>query len=80
MPTLTRRKLIAMGDGGLVVTVPKAWRDYYGLKAGDVVVVIADGELRISPPRQGKGSDEAHATGEACPLARRKMLNTKLGK
>lgn len=49
MPTLTRRKLIRMGDGGLVITVPKAWRDYYALKAGDVVVVIADGELRIKP-------------------------------
>ncbi|MBA7599482.1 hypothetical protein ES703_06516 [subsurface metagenome] len=49
MPTLTRRKLIKMGDGGLVLTVPKAWCDYYTLKAGDVVIVIADGELRIQP-------------------------------
>jgi len=38
-----------MGDGGLVLTVPKAWCDYYTLKAGDVVIVIADGELRIQP-------------------------------
>ena len=65
MPTLTRRKLIRMGDGGLVVTVPKAWRDFYGLKAGDVVVVVANGELRISPPRREKGSDEAQGTSEA---------------
>jgi len=49
MPTLTIRKLIPMGHGGLVVTVPKAWKDYYKLKAGDVVTVIADGELRIIP-------------------------------
>lgn len=49
MPTLMRRKLIAMGDGGLVITVPKAWRDYYRLKAGDLVTVIADDELRIRP-------------------------------
>jgi AbrB family looped-hinge helix DNA binding protein len=63
MPTLTRRKLIAMGDGGLVVTVPKAWRDYYGLKAGDVVIVVADGELRIRPiPRQDEDSGQAQGT------------------
>ena len=49
MPTLRKQKLIPMGQGGLVVTVPKAWRDYYGLKPGDVVTVIANGELRISP-------------------------------
>jgi bifunctional DNA-binding transcriptional regulator/antitoxin component of YhaV-PrlF toxin-antitoxin module len=49
MPTLMRRKLIAMGDGGLVVTVPKAWWGYYGLKAGDEVTIVANGELRISP-------------------------------
>jgi bifunctional DNA-binding transcriptional regulator/antitoxin component of YhaV-PrlF toxin-antitoxin module len=60
MPTLTKRKLIAMGDGGLVITVPKAWRDYYGLKAGDVVVVVANGDLRISPPMQEKDSSGGH--------------------
>ena len=54
MPSLMRRKLIAAGDGGLVVTVPKAWWDYYGLKAGDVVIVIADGELRIRPLKKSE--------------------------
>jgi bifunctional DNA-binding transcriptional regulator/antitoxin component of YhaV-PrlF toxin-antitoxin module len=49
MPTLMIRKLIAMGEGGLVVTVPKAWWSYYGLKAGDEVIVIANGELTIQP-------------------------------
>ncbi len=49
MPSVSKRKLIAMGKGGLVVTVPKGWRDYYALKPGDVVTVIADGELRIKP-------------------------------
>ena len=48
MPSLNERKLISIG-GSLLISVPKAWRDYYGLKAGDVVVVIANGELRISP-------------------------------
>ena len=59
MPTLTRRKLIAMGDGGLVVCVPKAWWDYYGLKAGDVVMVIAGRDLRIRlMTEQGKSSEQ----------------------
>ena len=49
MPTLMKRRLIAMGRGGLVVTVPKAWRDYYGLQAGDEVIVIANGGLTIRP-------------------------------
>lgn len=52
MPTLTLRKLIRFGDGGLVITVPKAWVRYYGLRAGDELEVIADGELIIRP---GKG-------------------------
>ncbi len=52
-----------MGRGGLVVTVPKAWLDYYGLKAGDVVIVIADGELRIRPiPKQDKDNEQEPET------------------
>ncbi len=59
MPTLTKRKLIAMGRGGLVITVPKAWWDYYGLKPGDELEVIANGELIIRPPkRRGKKSGQ----------------------
>jgi bifunctional DNA-binding transcriptional regulator/antitoxin component of YhaV-PrlF toxin-antitoxin module len=49
MPTLTLRKLIKFGQRGMVVTVPRGWVRYYGLKAGDRLEVIADGELRIRP-------------------------------
>jgi len=52
MPTLTQRKLIKFGDGGLVITVPKAWIRYYGLKVGDKLEVIADGELIIRPVKE----------------------------
>jgi bifunctional DNA-binding transcriptional regulator/antitoxin component of YhaV-PrlF toxin-antitoxin module len=38
-----------MGRGGLVVTVPKGWAEYYGLTAGDKLEMIADGELTIRP-------------------------------
>jgi bifunctional DNA-binding transcriptional regulator/antitoxin component of YhaV-PrlF toxin-antitoxin module len=34
-----------MGKGGLVVTVPKGWAEYYGLKAGDEVQMVADNDL-----------------------------------
>ncbi len=47
MPTLTVRKLIRFGDDGLVITLPKSWTRYYGLKPGDQLQVIANGELTI---------------------------------
>jgi bifunctional DNA-binding transcriptional regulator/antitoxin component of YhaV-PrlF toxin-antitoxin module len=60
MPSLLRRSLIKMGKGGLVVTVPKGWADYYGLKPGDEVQMIADGDLTISPlKKQEDGKAEA---------------------
>ena len=52
MPTLTLRKVIRFGDDGLVVTVPKSWARYYGLKAGDQLEVIANGELIIRLSKQ----------------------------
>ena len=49
MPTLTVSKLIRFGDDGLVITVPKSWVCHYGLKAGDKLEVVADGELVVRP-------------------------------
>ncbi len=65
MPNLSERSLIKMGNGGLVVSIPRAWWRYYGLKAGDRVTVISNGELRIrplktttrSPEREGEGGE-----------------------
>jgi AbrB family looped-hinge helix DNA binding protein len=51
MPTLTFRKLIRFGEG-FIITVPKAWIRYYGLRAGDKLEVIADGELVIRPQKE----------------------------
>jgi len=65
MPTVTKRTLIKFGENGLVLTIPKAWIDYYELKAGDILMVIANGELRISPTRQEKACVNAQETGEA---------------
>ena len=47
MPTVTKRTLIKFGGNGLVLTIPKAWVDYYQLKPGDKLEVIANGELTI---------------------------------
>ena len=52
MPTQTIRKLIKFGRDGVVMTVPREWIRYYGLKAGDRLEVIADGELTIRPERR----------------------------
>ena len=49
MPTITYRKLIRFGSTGAVITVPKGWIRYYGLRAGDTLEVIANGELIVRP-------------------------------
>lgn len=53
MPSITERSLIRMGDGGLVITIPKSWAEYYSLRPGDKVEVIANGILRVRPKRKG---------------------------
>jgi len=55
MPSLTRRSLIRFGQNGLVITLPKAWADYYQLKPGDKVTVITNGRLIIKPITSKKG-------------------------
>ncbi len=63
MPNLVERSLIRFGDGGLVVCIPKAWATYYGLKPGDKVFVVTNGELRVKLKpkacKAGKGDGKA---------------------
>mgnify|MGYP000131030427 CR=1 FL=1 len=47
MPIKVERKLFKIGEGGIAVTLPKAWVDYYGLKPGDKVEIIGEEELSI---------------------------------
>ena len=49
MPSVSLRKLIKFGNNGLVVTVPRAWARYYGLKGGEKLLVVVDGEIIIRP-------------------------------
>ena len=45
------RKLMPMGNGGLVVNVPRIWARFHQLRVGDLVELEmgSDGELRIRP-------------------------------
>jgi bifunctional DNA-binding transcriptional regulator/antitoxin component of YhaV-PrlF toxin-antitoxin module len=51
MPTVTERKVVKFGGKALVITIPKAWSDYYKIKAGDQLRVVADDVLTIHPPK-----------------------------
>ncbi len=50
MPTVTERKVVKFGEKALVITIPKAWSDYYKIKAGDQLRVVADDVLTVHPP------------------------------
>ncbi len=47
MPLLVERKLFRIGEGGVAITLPKAWINYHRLKPGDSIEVIVDGDLTI---------------------------------
>jgi antitoxin component of MazEF toxin-antitoxin module len=48
MPLLEKRKIYAAGKS-LAVTLPRAWLNYFGIKAGDEVEIVANGNLIIRP-------------------------------
>lgn len=52
MPSLTTRKIIKFGKSTLVMTLPKAWVNYFKLKAGDKLEVIANRKLTVKPIKQ----------------------------
>jgi antitoxin component of MazEF toxin-antitoxin module len=58
MPIKVWRGLFRVGETSLAVILPKPWVDYYNLKPGDIVEVIADDEVTIridkEPPETSK--------------------------
>lgn len=62
---MSRRSLLKVGDGGLAITVPKGWAEYYGLQAGDRVEMVADAELHIRPPKVGIKAERKRSSREA---------------
>ncbi|MBI2918541.1 MAG: AbrB/MazE/SpoVT family DNA-binding domain-containing protein [Chloroflexi bacterium] len=53
MPVVFKRRLMTMGAGSLVITVPKCWAEFYQLRAGDSVQVIVADDLRVLPAPRG---------------------------
>ena len=63
MPTLNERSVINLGQGCYVITLPKDWIRYFGIKPGDKLQVISNGELRIFPPK--REGNEGNNKGDA---------------
>lgn len=63
MPVKYERTLFKIGEGGIAVTLPKAWVTYYGLKAGDRIEVVIDVDLtiRVKVPPEEKPRKEKPA-------------------
>ena len=59
---LGKRKLIPMGDGGLVVTVPRIWARFHQLKVGDKVEleIDNDGDLRLHPAKLPTSTEDTN--------------------
>ena len=59
MPLLEKRKIYAAGSS-LAVTLPKGWLNYFGIKAGDEVEIVANGNLVIRPIRlpEAEGTEQ----------------------
>lgn len=55
MPNIFRRSLIKMGNGALVVVIPRSWAEHNGLEPGDVVEVRTNKNLVINPRVIRKG-------------------------
>jgi len=47
MPIMVERKLFRIGEGGVAITLPKAWINYHRLKPGDTVEVVVNGDLTV---------------------------------
>jgi len=60
MPILEERMVYRVGKSSLAITLPQSWLRYFGLKPGDKVEVIGNGELTIRP-RKRQENDKAES-------------------
>lgn len=51
MPTMQERSVIDMGQGSYVITLPKPWLRYFGIRPGDKLEIETNGDLIIRPPK-----------------------------
>jgi len=49
---IEERTFSKVGSASLMVTLPKGWLRYMGIKPGDTVEVITNGEVIIRPKRK----------------------------
>lgn len=52
---IEERTISRVGGASLMVTLPKGWLRYMGIKPGDTVEVITNGEVIIRPKRKISG-------------------------
>ena len=64
---IEERTVLKVGGSSLMVTLPKGWLRYMGIKAGDKVDIITNGEIIIRRKRRKNSS------------ARRKQTNGDSG-
>lgn len=60
MPIIEYRRVYAAGRS-LAITLPRAWLAYFGIKAGDEVQIVGNGELVIRPNHVDKDAAEGNA-------------------
>jgi antitoxin component of MazEF toxin-antitoxin module len=64
MGQIEQRTISRVGGSSLMITLPRGWLNYFGLKAGDKVAVITNGELIIRPiSKREQESGKAEAEG-----------------
>lgn len=48
---IEERTISKVGSASLMVTLPKGWLRFMGIKPGDIVEVVTNGEIIIRPKR-----------------------------
>jgi len=56
MPIRMEKHIFKVG-GSFAVSIPKNWLDYYGLKDGDAVEMVGNGDLVIRPIQECNNND-----------------------
>ncbi len=59
MAQIEERTIGVVGGSSFMVTLPKGWLRYHGLRAGDKVTVTTNGELVIRPIKRRRGDGQA---------------------
>ena len=59
MPSLEERTIYKVGKSSMVITLPRRWLKYFGLKAGDSVELTINGDLTIRPCKGQENVKEA---------------------